>query len=505
MDSSYATPLMFSLFLSAFTLLCFNLLWTRRRRKVSNATPGPTPLPLIGNLLQLGIKPHESLAELAKTYGPLMTMKLGRVNTVIVSSPGVARQVLQTQDHVLAYRTIPDAIRALNHHEDSMGWLPPNQQWRSLRKLCNSHVFSAQHLNANTGVREKKVNDHLKFVHEKAMMKEMIDVGQVAFATILNLISNMLFSVDLIDVRSETVQEFKRVVRGVMDEVGKPNIADYFPVFRLVDPQRIRRRTSMHLEKLNEIFEELIERRLQSRDHQLQSSNSSNDLLDALLNNCQKDGSKLSKNTILTLLQDVFIAGSDTSSSTIEWAMAELLRNPEKLEKVKAELRDKIKEGKQIEESDIPYLLYLQAVVKETLRLHPPAPLLLPRRAQTDVELCGFNVPKNTQVLVNVWAIGRDGRVWKNPNCFEPERFLESEIGFKGRDFELLPFGAGRRICPGLPLADRMVPLFLGALLHRFDWEIEDGMKAEALNMEEKFGLTLQKALPLTALPVSVS
>ncbi|KAK9106533.1 hypothetical protein Syun_022544 [Stephania yunnanensis] len=183
---------------------------TSERTKVSNAIPGPTPLPLIGNLLQLGIKPHESLAELAKTYGPLMTMKLGRVNTVIVSSPGVARQVLQTQDHVLAYRTIPDAIRALNHHEDSMGWLPPNQQWRSLRKLCNSHVFSAQHLNANTGVREKKVNDLLKFVHEKAMMKEMIDVGQVAFATILNLISNMSFSVDLFDVRSETVQEFKR-------------------------------------------------------------------------------------------------------------------------------------------------------------------------------------------------------------------------------------------------------------------------------------------------------
>ncbi|KAK9118058.1 hypothetical protein Scep_016151 [Stephania cephalantha] len=108
-------------------------------------------------------------------------------------------------------------------------------------------------------------------------------------------------------------------------------------------------------------------------------------------------------------------------------------------------------------------------------------------------------------VMVNVWAIGRDGRVWKNPNCFEPERFLESQIGFKGRDFELLPFGAGRRICPGLPLADRMVPLILGALLHRFDWEIEDGMKAEALNMEEKFGLTLQKALPLRAVPVSVS
>ncbi|KAK9115777.1 hypothetical protein Sjap_014724 [Stephania japonica] len=503
MDSSSAIPVCFSVFLFVF-ILCFNLLRARTMR-TSKSPPGPTSLTLIGNLLQLGTKPHESLAELARIYGPLMALKLGRVSTVIVSSPSIARQVLQTQDHVLAYRAVPDAVRALNHHEHSMVWLPPNQKWRGLRKLCNSHVFSAQRLNASRGTREKKVNDLLKFVHDKAVAKGSIDVGHVAFVAVLNLISNTLFSFDLIDVQSKTVQEFKRVARGVMDEVGKPNIADYFPLLRSVDPLRIRRRTEMYVEKLNQIFEELIQQRLQSRDNQLQSSNTSNDLLDALLNYCQEDGSQVSKNTILALFQDVFVAGSDTSSSTIEWAMAELVRNPEKLVKVKKELREKIKEGKQIEESDIPSLSYLQAVVKETLRLHPPAPLLLPRRAQTDVELCGFNVPKNTQVLVNVWAIGRDGQVWENPNCFDPERFLGSEIGFKGRDFELLPFGAGRRICPGLPLADRMVPFILGALLQRFDWEIEGGMKAKALNMEEKFGLTLQKAIPLRAVPVSVS
>ncbi|KAK9115780.1 hypothetical protein Sjap_014727 [Stephania japonica] len=505
MDYFSLTLVFFSVFISAFILLCMNLLKTSRRRKFSNAPPGPTPLPLIGNLLQLGIKPHKSLAEVAKIYGPLMTLKLGRVNTVIVSAPGVAREVLQTQDHVFAYRTVPDAIRALSHHEDSMVWLPPNQEWRSIRKLCNSHAFSAQRLNSNKGERDKKVNDLVKFVHDKAALKESIDVGQVAFVAVLNVISNMLFSVDLINDSGETVRELKRVVRGVMDEVGRPNIADYFPLLRYVDPQRIRRRTAMYLEKLNEICEGLIGQRLQSRDDQLQSSNSSNDLLDALLDYCQEDGSKLSKHTILTLLEDVFVAGSDTSSSTIEWAMAELLRNPEKMVKAKAELREKIKEGKQIEESDITSLPYLQAVVKETFRLHPPVPLLIPRRTHADVELHGFYVPKRTQVLVNVWAIGRDGQVWENPNCFDPDRFLGSEIGFKGRDFELLPFGAGRRICPGLPLADRMVPLILGALLHRFDWEIEGGVRAEDLNMEEKFGITLQKALPLRALPTSAS
>ena len=156
--------------------------------------------------------------------------------------------------------------------------------------------------------------------------------------------------------------------------------------------------------------------------------------------------------------------------------MAELLYNPEVLSKAKAELEQIIGKGNAVVESDIDRLPYLQAIVKETFRLHPPVPLLLPRKAGADVEIQGFVVPKGAQVLVNIWAIGRDASIWENPNSFKPERFMGSEIDVKGRNFELIPFGAGRRMCPGLPLALRMLPLMLGSLIHTFDWKVEGGL-----------------------------
>lgn len=200
----------------------------------------------------------------------------------------------------------------------------------------------------------------------------------------------------------------------------------------------------------------------------------------------------------------LFVAGTDTSSAALQWAMAELLKNPEKLSKAQEEIRRVIGKGKPVEESDISRLPYLQAVVKETFRYHSPAPFLLPRKALQDVEIAGFTVPKGAQVLVNLWAMGRDSSTWENPDSFEPERFLGSEIDVKGRDFELIPFGAGRRICPGLPLAMRMLHLMLGSLIHFFDWKLEDGCRPQDVNMEEKLGLTVEMASPLRALPVLV-
>ena len=205
----------------------------------------------------------------------------------------------------------------------------------------------------------------------------------------------------------------------------------------------------------------------------------------------------------MLLLQDLFIAGIDTTSSTVEWAMALLLHNPEKMVKAQDELEEVLGNNGKIQESDISKFHYLQAIVKETFRLYPPAPFLLPRKAVTDVEICGFIVPKNAQILINVWAMGRDLSIWPNPNSFMPERFLEHGIEFKGQDFELIPFGAGRRICPGLPLANRMVHLMLASLVHNFNWKLPDEMKPEDMDMEEMFGLTLHKAKPLQAIPIT--
>jgi cytochrome P450 len=198
----------------------------------------------------------------------------------------------------------------------------------------------------------------------------------------------------------------------------------------------------------------------------------------------------------------LFVAGTDTVTSTIEWAMAELLHNPKVMSKAKAELNQIIGKGNLVEESDLTKLPYLQAIVKETFRLHPAVPLLLPRKAENDLEINGYKVPKNAQVLINVWAIGRDSNLWDNPNEFLPERFLGSDIDFKGRNFELTPFGGGRRLCPGLPLAIRILFLMLGLFINCFDWELDGGIKVEDMNMDDKFGLTLEKAQALLAVPI---
>jgi cytochrome P450 len=185
--------------------------------------------------------------------------------------------------------------------------------------------------------------------------------------------------------------------------------------------------------------------------------------------------------------------------------MTELIRNPEAMQKAKKELEQTIGLGVPLEESNISKLPYLHAIIKETLRKHPPVPFLLPRKAERDVEIGGYTIPKDAQVLVNVWTICRDPTLWENPTLFSPERFLGSDIDVKGRDFELVPFGGGRRICPGLQLANRMLLLMLGSLINSFDWELEGGMKPEDMDMDDKFGITLQKAQPLRIVPLKLS
>ena len=184
--------------------------------------------------------------------------------------------------------------------------------------------------------------------------------------------------------------------------------------------------------------------------------------------------------------------------------MTELVRNPNVMSKAKQELEQTIGKGKVIEESDIARLPYLQAVLKETFRLHPAVPLLLPRKADRDVNIQGYTIPKGAQVLINVWKIGRDESVWDRPELFLPERFLESKIEAKGQHFELTPFGAGRRICPGVVLAMRMLLLMLGSLINSFDWKLEDGLQLENMDMDETFGITLQKAEPLRVVPIKI-
>ncbi|XP_045788024.1 geraniol 8-hydroxylase-like [Trifolium pratense] len=463
--------------------------------------PGPTPLPIIGNLLELGEKPHKSLAKLAKIHGPIMSLKLGQVTTIAISSADMAKEVLLTNDQFLSNRPIPQSVSVHNHEHFSLAFLPVSPLWKELRKICNTQLFSHKTLDASQGVRHNKMQQLLTDIDQSSQIGEAIDIGTAVFKTTINLLSNTIFSVDLIQSNGEA-SEFKDVVTDITKHVGSPNVADFFPILQMVDPQGIKRKQAKNVRKVLDIFEDLINQRLKTREGSCVDTNK--DMLDAMLN-ISKDNEFMDKNMIQHLAHDLFVAGTDTTASTLEWAMTELVCNPEIMQKAKRELEQMIGCGVLLEESDISKLPYLQAIIKETLRLHPPVPFLLPRKAERNVDIGGYTIPKDAHVLINVWNIGRDPTIWVNPTMFSPERFLGSEIDVKGRNFELAPFGAGRRICPGLQLANRMLLLMLGSLVNSFDWKLEGDMKPEDMDMDDKFGITLQKAQPLRVVPVRIS
>ena len=185
---------------------------------------------------------------------------------------------------------------------------------------------------------------------------------------------------------------------------------------------------------------------------------------------------------------------------TVEWAISELLKKPEIFKKATEELDRVIGRERWVEEKDIVNLPYVDAIAKETMRLHPVAPMLVPRYSLEDIKIAGYDIPKDTRVLVNVWTIGRDPNVWDNPNEFFPERFIGKSIDVKGQDYELLPFGSGRRMCPGYSLGMKVIQSSLANLLHGFTWKLPGNMKKEDLNMEEVFGLSTPKKIPLVVL-----
>ncbi|KAK6138066.1 hypothetical protein DH2020_028181 [Rehmannia glutinosa] len=388
----------------------------------------------------------------------------------------------------------------MDHDKASVAWLPTQTKWRKLRKIFKEQMFTMHKLEASEGLRHEKLKQLRDYLHERCTSKRVVNIGEVAFVTSLNLMMATLFSLDFARFDSDSAHEMKETIQKLMRILGTPNLADYFPVLKLIDPQGLKRGTKVYFGKLFAIFDEIISERLESRSISSDSTRK-NDLLEVLLDINQESDSDLSRNDIKHLILDLIVAGADTTTDSVQWAMTELIRNPEKMLKAKDELRTVIGENKQVQESDIPRLPYLRAVIKETFRYHPAGPFLIPHKAEDNVEINGYMVPKNAQIFVNVWAIGRDSNIWSSPDSFEPERFLDSKINYMGQDFELINFGSGRRICPGLPLAHVMVHLMVATLIHNFEWKLEPRMKPQEIDVNEMFGLSLHKAVPLMAFP----
>ncbi|KAK6783262.1 hypothetical protein RDI58_021059 [Solanum bulbocastanum] len=484
------------LFLLPFFLLplTFFLFKVFRSSKITQLPPGPTPWPVIGNIFHMGKMPHITLTNFAKIYGPLMSLRLGTQCLVVGSSSSAAIEILKTHDRILSGRHVPNAVPAKRSNLDkiSMGWASEcHNEWRYLRTLCRTELFSGKVLESQAYMREKKVMELVEFLRSKE--GQVVNIGELVFATVLNMLSNVLISKDMVNLEKETeAGGIRNPIRGLVEAISAPNLSDFYPVLGKLDLQGLRKRARYVMTKIRSNWEPILEERRKNKES---GSSSQQDFLEAVLDN------GLTNDCIHQLFVELVAAGSDTSTSTIEWAMAELIKNVESMKKVQEELEIELSESDYPKESQLLQMSYVQACVKETLRLHPPAPFLLPHRAIETCQVMNHTIPKDAQILVNVWAITRDPLIWEDPEMFRPQRFLSSNMDFKGNDFEFLPFGAGRRICPGLPMAAIKVPLVLASLVHFFDWELPHGKRPTELDMTEKFGVTLQKKEPLLLIP----
>lgn len=273
-------------------------------------------------------------------------------------------------------------------------------------------------------------------------------------------------------------------------------MSDYFPWLTWLNKfNGLEARLDKCFRELDSFYDEVIEEHLDPERPQTEHE----DVVDLLLQ-VQSDPNqamKINNDQIKGVLTDIFIAGTDTTSATIVWIMAELIKNPAAMRRAQEEVREVAKGRGKVEESELSKLNYLKLVIKEGFRLHPPAPLLVPRETTEFCRLKGYEVPSGTRVFVNAREIGRDSKYWDNPDEFRPERFSESSVDYRGQHFELLPFGAGRRGCPGINFGVVLIELALANLLCSFDWELPHGMRSEDLDMEEASGLTMHKRSPL--------
>ncbi|KAK8499328.1 hypothetical protein V6N12_036976 [Hibiscus sabdariffa] len=479
-------------------------LFRDRSKNWENAPPGPVGWPILGSLPHLSNCHHEDFFHLAKIYGPLFSLNLGLKPAIVVSSPEMAAKVLKEKEGKFSSRTITETIRAISYDAHSIIFSPYGNRWKALRRILITELLSPKAFEQFEPLRTTQVHGLLKYLYVISKSNAQVNIAECAFTALANLVSNFVCSKNLFDNSKPEGKLMKERFWELIKMVGTPNFADLIPILKPLDPQGLKRRANKVFGKLDAFYDKLIAERIaEKKISQLENTPYKKmDMLEVLLSyesNDKEHGlEKFSRSIIKGTLSEMFIAGSETTSSTVEWGMAEVLRNPKVHKKLVQELDQVIGKNRFMVESDIPNLPYLQAVVKEVFRLHPSVPLIVPRRTDEACEVAGYQIPKHCIVYVNVWGMARNPKVWEDPLEFKPERFIGSKVDVKGQDFNLLPFGTGRRSCVGWRLAHRMVHYYLAALLHAFEWE----SPPEILNdVGERVGLTIQKGKSLLSTP----
>ncbi|KAL1307335.1 desmethyl-deoxy-podophyllotoxin synthase [Arachis hypogaea] len=468
---------------------------TNGRASSNNLPPGPWKLPILGSIHHLiGDLPHRRLTKLSKKHGPIIHMQLGETPAIVISSPEIAKELFKTHDTAFAQRPQFPAIEALTYGWTDLAFSPYGNFWKQVRKICTVELLSAKRVRSFKFIRMEEVSSLVRSVS--------MNVGSSINLTEMFL--NMSYSIIARATFGKKTKDQDAYVSIIKETLTSSSLA--FGVSNLFPSQKwlhvisgVERKVKEMHRTCDRVLDDIIDEATSKID-----GDGDGTLLGILLK-LKENGAcefQLTNDNIKAILQDMLIAGGETTSLTVEWIFSEMLKNPRVLKKAQAEVRKVFGNKDFVDEMGLEELKFLKAVIKESMRLHPPTPVLLPKECLKCCEINGYTIPVGTQVFVNVWAIGRDPKYWSEAERFYPERFLDSEIDYKGSHFEFIPFGAGKRMCPGISFAEPNIELPLAQLLYYFDWELPWGISHENFDMTEDLGSTMRRKNELFVIPI---
>ncbi|PIA33005.1 hypothetical protein AQUCO_04200030v1 [Aquilegia coerulea] len=477
-------------------LIVFILILKGFFHRTQNRPPSPFALPILGHLYLLKNPLYKTFTKLSEQYDPILFLRYGFREVLVVSSSSAIEECLTKNDIAFADRPQLIAGQHLGYNYSSLIWAPYGNHLRNLRRIITLEIFSSVRLQLLSVVRKEEIrylvlqlfgNSDCKTFHK-------VEFKTMFFEMMLNILMRMIagkryYGENVVDL--DEAKRFRNIVSESFYLLGTPNFGDFLPFLRRFDVQGLEKRM-VKVNKERDIFlQNLLDQGRQATHISSKNDQEKKTMIDVLLSQQKTDPGYYTDEIIKGLIETLLSAGTDTSSSTLEWAMSLLLNHPDILNKAKKEIDMHVGKERLIEESDLPKLGYLNNIINETLRIYPPGPVLY-HESSKDCSVGGFHVPSGTIVQMNVCAVHRDPKLWVEPMQFNPDRFEDENEGFK-----FIPFGSGRRKCPGEGLAIRMVGLALGSLIQCFEWK---RVGEEMVDMTEGTGLTLPKANPLVAM-----